>query len=472
MNRSTPIPPEIYEKWLGIPVTQCPPNFYVLLGLALYESDLALIKRAGDERIKRIRPKCFKHREVGTQLLNEITQARICLSQAETKAAYDRALRSHTLGTFEASAVGLSVRKQAWEAEEYRLLPLESGTEASDKTCAKPLSRRTIPASPIPDAGLPAVAANRHRPDDEADGSQDWWTKPAWEAALKRWRASLINMDWRGLIPLRGWHSDRPWEQPWVQGAAFLFGFPLFAIVFPGFARAFPIYFAIVWAFLFQLHFRPRSITARGILLIWLAASAAVLVALVILPAIGRLLPIVRIVFTAAESSFFLGRLAGTVLAVGLVAEAAKVVPVVWFMRRSGEELRPLAVLYLGILSGLAFGGMEGLIYPAGYPTNWRETASSFESHAYFFFPLLQGIWTGILARFICISRSYGDSQWVVLGVGLIGVSVLHGSYRAFAHGWCSLLIAVLSLALFIDYLRSCDAAGTSKFAQHDDDDR
>ncbi len=93
MNPAASVPPDIYENWLGIPSDACPPNYYVLLGLPLYESDLETIKRAGDERIKLVRPKCFKHREVGTRLLNEIAMARVCLTDRDRKGAYDESLR-------------------------------------------------------------------------------------------------------------------------------------------------------------------------------------------------------------------------------------------------------------------------------------------------------------------------------------------------------------------------------------------
>ena len=93
MSLTHAIPPEIYEKWLSIPAVECPPNYYGLLGLPLYESDVDAIKRAGDERIKLVRPKCLKHRELGTQVLNEIAKARVCLTDGDRKEAYDESLK-------------------------------------------------------------------------------------------------------------------------------------------------------------------------------------------------------------------------------------------------------------------------------------------------------------------------------------------------------------------------------------------
>ena len=117
-----PIPAEVYEKWLDIPQFLCPPDYYTLLGLEPGESDLTVIKHAADERIKRIRPKCLKHRELGTQLLNEIARARVCLTSTLAKAEYDAALESGGTLMFEDSATAARLRAMRWS--EVDLAPL------------------------------------------------------------------------------------------------------------------------------------------------------------------------------------------------------------------------------------------------------------------------------------------------------------------------------------------------------------
>ena len=44
-----------YHKWLGIPPAEQPPNYYRLLGLALFESDPDVIDHATEQRIVHLR---------------------------------------------------------------------------------------------------------------------------------------------------------------------------------------------------------------------------------------------------------------------------------------------------------------------------------------------------------------------------------------------------------------------------------
>jgi hypothetical protein len=60
----------------------------------LYESEPQLIRKAADERTKTVRPRCLKHPEMGTEVLNEIAKARVCLTDPQKKAAYDERLRN------------------------------------------------------------------------------------------------------------------------------------------------------------------------------------------------------------------------------------------------------------------------------------------------------------------------------------------------------------------------------------------
>ena len=85
--------PDHYTEWLDIPPGERPPSHYVLLGLDLYESDTEIIRQAADTQMKRIRPRCFKHPEKGTAILNEIAKARVCLIDQDRKNQYDHLLR-------------------------------------------------------------------------------------------------------------------------------------------------------------------------------------------------------------------------------------------------------------------------------------------------------------------------------------------------------------------------------------------
>jgi len=87
-----------YHKWLGIPPAEQPPNHYRLLGISLFESDLDVIANAADQRMAHVRTFQAGRRSAESQkILNEISAAKICLLNAEKKAAYDEQLRAKTV---------------------------------------------------------------------------------------------------------------------------------------------------------------------------------------------------------------------------------------------------------------------------------------------------------------------------------------------------------------------------------------
>ncbi|HIM31661.1 MAG TPA: hypothetical protein EYG57_19190 [Planctomycetes bacterium] len=85
---------DAYEKWLSIPPEDQPPHHYQLLGVEMFISDVERIDEAADSRMTHIRTFQTGPRGALTQqLLNEISAARICLTDDETRANYDRQLR-------------------------------------------------------------------------------------------------------------------------------------------------------------------------------------------------------------------------------------------------------------------------------------------------------------------------------------------------------------------------------------------
>ena len=87
-----------YHRWLGIPSEEQPPNHYRLLGLVQYEGDLEVIENAANQRMAYLRSFQTGRRASDSQrLLNEVAAARVCLLNAEKKAAYDAGLRESAM---------------------------------------------------------------------------------------------------------------------------------------------------------------------------------------------------------------------------------------------------------------------------------------------------------------------------------------------------------------------------------------
>jgi TPR repeat protein len=83
-----------YHKWLGIPETERPISKYRLLALVDFEIDREVISAAAEQRTIYLRTlQAGEHEVLVAQLLNEVSQARVTLLNADQKAEYDEELR-------------------------------------------------------------------------------------------------------------------------------------------------------------------------------------------------------------------------------------------------------------------------------------------------------------------------------------------------------------------------------------------
>ena len=85
---------DAYHDWLDIPPAQQPPDHYALLGLDRFEPDTRVVHQAALARIALLRQyQAGPHSDRSQQLMNEVSQARIDLTDPARRAAYDRDLR-------------------------------------------------------------------------------------------------------------------------------------------------------------------------------------------------------------------------------------------------------------------------------------------------------------------------------------------------------------------------------------------
>ena len=285
---------------------------------------------------------------------------------------------------------------------------------------------------------------------------------------LDRWKSELDAVGWSGLIPFRNFFTDKPWTLLWVQFVAFAFGFPFFLIccyredssTLAGAAWAFGIYFSIVWAVLIHRCIRPDALGSSRIIGTWFGTSVLGVLAVLLVSAIASVLPGMRDVISASESTNIFGRFFGMTIGVGLVEETAKLLPVLWFARNLGDNVRPTTVAYLGVISGLAFGATEAIMYSISYAAGHSSLQMGYGDYLLVqllrlvSLPFLHGIWTGISAYFAGLSAINPSARRVVILAGLLGVSLMHGLYNTFSDGWFGFLLAMLSLGVFIGYVR------------------
>ena len=82
-----------YLNWLGIPPHDQPPNCYRLLGIALFEPSAEAIAAAAERQWHNLSGHQFgPQAEAAQYLIKELTAARACLLDPQSKADYDRQL--------------------------------------------------------------------------------------------------------------------------------------------------------------------------------------------------------------------------------------------------------------------------------------------------------------------------------------------------------------------------------------------
>ena len=88
-----------YHKWLGIAPNERPIHFYRLLGVNLFEDDVDVISVAADRQMAHVKTFATgKYAQVSQKILNELGQAKVCLTDFEAKLNYDTELRNHMSG--------------------------------------------------------------------------------------------------------------------------------------------------------------------------------------------------------------------------------------------------------------------------------------------------------------------------------------------------------------------------------------
>ena len=83
-----------YYEWLGIQPSEQPADFYRLLGIARFEGNIKVIERAADRQMGYIRQFQAKHPSEVSELLSQLSLARITLTDQEKKRLYDGSLKN------------------------------------------------------------------------------------------------------------------------------------------------------------------------------------------------------------------------------------------------------------------------------------------------------------------------------------------------------------------------------------------
>lgn len=224
-----------------------------------------------------------------------------------------------------------------------------------------------------------------------------------------------------------------------------------------------------VWTAFFALAFK----TERQSLRTGIAAFFATGVLGLLLVSVLQQLPPLSWLYSLTESSALPVRVGAFVLGVGLLEEAGKGL-VIWLLLRSGAVRDASDGVFYGLMSGLGFGVYEAVAYTElvnareAAAMSWRAGSTSIGLYGYFVatavrivsLPLLHAVWSALLGYFVGLSLAARRKGRAVLLLGLTLAAVLHGLYDAFlagGHALLAVLVAALSLLLFLAYRQSAD---------------
>ncbi|MDD7966797.1 PrsW family glutamic-type intramembrane protease [Actinomycetospora lemnae] len=253
------------------------------------------------------------------------------------------------------------------------------------------------------------------------------------------------------LFPFRAW-LRHPALRAWTTWlfVALVATPPLALVLFDdsthrGEATVFAAYFAAAWFLVLWVLVRPRNV--HGALL-------AQVVGLALVIEMPLAIWLEQLLGGGTENLF------QSVLAVGIPEELAKALPVVLlvFVHRH-RVLVPRDTLFLGAVSGLAFGAAEAVKYAVEYmPSDLGRGGAMVLVWRFVAGPVVHAVWAGMAGYFVGLAAQYREprSFLALAGLGIAFPALLHG-----LNNWDPVngtvlwvLVDALSALLFVAYAR------------------
>jgi RsiW-degrading membrane proteinase PrsW (M82 family) len=274
------------------------------------------------------------------------------------------------------------------------------------------------------------------------------------------------------LLPIHHWIRDRSLRN-WITILfVALVVVPSITLVYVGddvtkiskSTWAFAIYFACAWLLVLWIAVRPPMIRPMMLLEIGL---------------IGLIFEAPLAIWLEKKLETPNQNLFAYIFTVGLPEEFVKILPVVvlgLILKTVWGPLTPKDYLFLGAVSGLAFGAAEAVQYINVYiPGNSGEVATaaanqgadpsaigqyiamtSIQSGSWRFVtdPMSHAVWAGISGYFVGLAFQHRRYFWLAL-VGLGLTSLLHGVNDDVAGHWFWIVEIVVSVLLFMAYVQA-----------------
>lgn len=214
------------------------------------------------------------------------------------------------------------------------------------------------------------------------------------------------------------------------------------------------LYFSLIWAIFFYYIFRTSQVVnKKAIGLFFVTQVAAVLLTNL------QALPIISGLYSFTESNSIIKRFFGFTLGVGVLEESIKALPLYFILRNTKEPLIPQTMVYYGLISGIGFGVLEGVLYQTTFNTELGYSEAFFMNIARLTsLPFLHAIWAGIAGYFLSFAFLYPLYRKGLFILCIAIPAILHGFYDTFGWSLIGLASTIISVILLMYYLkRSAD---------------
>jgi RsiW-degrading membrane proteinase PrsW (M82 family) len=145
----------------------------------------------------------------------------------------------------------------------------------------------------------------------------------------------------------------------------------------------------------------------------------------------------------------------GFIFGVGVTEEVIKCVPLLYFLRNAKEPILPQTLVYYGLISGLGFGLLEGVLYQTTTNVDLTYNVAFFMNIARLTtLPFLHAIWSGIAGYFLAFAHLFPKNRQGLYVLAIAVPALLHGLYDTLGWSILGLGITVFSVFLLMYYLK------------------
>lgn len=220
-----------------------------------------------------------------------------------------------------------------------------------------------------------------------------------------------------------------------------------FEIIYLGYAA----YFTLLWSMFFWAILSTENVIVKQCLKSFFSTCMFMFI-FIILNLIGLFKFFDK--FIISESTII--RIITYFFSSGLPEEICKALSIYWLLSKRGKFIQTEAIIFYGIISGLAFGISEGLLYQQGVNKEFDNV-----DETYFYnilrltsLPFLHALWCGIASYFLAFAARYPMYRHWLTVIAILLPAILHAGFNGGGSVF-RVLMSIITVILFLFYYRN-----------------